>query len=266
MSEQTSEALRTWFKRVEPLYPELFNAAHAICGNYDQAEYALRSTILEVWAQSAESGLGFREKLRGTLRDEAMSLLEESEDKLPELTWTGFVDDGEDPLIRQACRERPETQRVLMLRHGVGLSVGKISRITGDTPTQVRTTLERFESRCRRVLSAQERSRFDALFSRAARRQLASRVGVPQPGTVYRAFEAEASLLTVREHRFGKVFYHVVVFLMAIICAALFWLLAVLVQIPEGGEQLTPTPAPEATAESFSETSFETVYETEAPA
>ena len=46
MSEQTSEALRAWFRRVEPMVPELFNIAHAICGNYDRAEYALRGAIL----------------------------------------------------------------------------------------------------------------------------------------------------------------------------------------------------------------------------
>ena len=47
MSEQTSEALRTWFSRVEPMCPELFNAAYAMCGNYDQANYLALGQPLE---------------------------------------------------------------------------------------------------------------------------------------------------------------------------------------------------------------------------
>ena len=38
---QTTESLRNWFRHVEPIYPELFNAAHAMCGSYELAEYAL---------------------------------------------------------------------------------------------------------------------------------------------------------------------------------------------------------------------------------
>ena len=91
MSEQTSEALRTWFKRVEPYYPELFNMAHAICGNYEQAEYALRGAILEVWAQSSEGGMGFRERLRSAVREESLQLLEEGEAASSEFTWPGIA-------------------------------------------------------------------------------------------------------------------------------------------------------------------------------
>ena len=69
--QQTSDQLRSWFRNVEPICAELFNAAHAMCGNYDLAEYALRSAILDVWLQNAGSGMGFRERLRGALRREA---------------------------------------------------------------------------------------------------------------------------------------------------------------------------------------------------
>ena len=57
MQEQTSEALRAWFRQVEPIYPELFNAAHAMCANDDLAEYALRCAVLEVWMQNAGGGM-----------------------------------------------------------------------------------------------------------------------------------------------------------------------------------------------------------------
>ena len=241
MSEQTSEALRAWFKRVEPMVPELFNIAHAICGNYDQAELALRGAILEVWAESADGGLGFREKLRGAVKQEALNQLQAGQEA--DFTWPGFAEVDEPAIQKQLNRENLENQRVLMLRHGVGMTPGRVAQLTGMTSAQVRGILERFESRCRRGLPAQDRGRFDALFGKLARAQLASRVGVPLPGAVYRAFEAEASRLEVPEHRVSQVIDRVVVFLMALVCALLFWLFAVLVQ-PPGIEAPETTPAP----------------------
>ena len=256
MSEQTASALRAWFRRVEPLYPELFNTAHVICGSYDQAEDALRGAILEVWADSAEGGMGFREKLRGAVREEALRL---SGEDAGEYTWPGFTDTGDDDMLGLICREDPETQRFLMLRHGVGMSPGRISVVTGLPVSLVRNTLSRFESRCRRRLPARERGRFDALMARAAKRQLASRDGIPHPAAVYRAFESEASNLRAPTHTVSKIVYHLLVLVMALVCAALFWLFAVLVQPPTLQEQ-----APEPTAEAAFQ--IETTYESESPA
>ena len=243
MIEQTSEALRAWFRRVEPIYPELFNTAHAICGNYDQAEYALRCAILEVWAQNAEGGMGFREKLRSAVRSEAMEVTLSSDKTGVEFTWKGFNPSG-GALSRQASAERIETQRLLMLRHGVGLNPGRIAALTGQRASQVRTTLDRFEARCRRAMSSQDRSRFGALFGHAARQQLASRAGIPHPATVYRAFESEAAGMRVSEHRVSRVVYHLLALVMALICAFLFWLFAVMVQAPD----IEPDAAPAAAA------------------
>ena len=291
MTEQTSETLRAWFKRVEPIYPELFNLAHVVCGNYDRAEYALRSAILDVWEQNADGGMGFREKLRAAARDEALREAESD----TEFTWPGFPETSPDPLIRQAARERIETQRILMLRHGVGLSVGKIARLTDTGKAQVREALDRFEARARRGLTGQERARFDALFSRAAKRELNSRSDIPHAAAVYRGFEAEASQAQVPDRRLGKFAFMVLALAMALVCAFLFWLFAVLVQPPAMENAQTPpaaeepvlameeaptdapsptdVPVPEAAPPAVSEANFvidppasiETTYETEAP-
>ena len=37
-----ADELRTFFTRVRPYYRELFNMAHAVCGNYEVAEYAVQ--------------------------------------------------------------------------------------------------------------------------------------------------------------------------------------------------------------------------------
>ena len=66
MNQQTSEALRIFFRRVTGIYPELFNTAHVICGNYDLAEYVVRNAILTTWQQNVHGGMGFNEMLRST--------------------------------------------------------------------------------------------------------------------------------------------------------------------------------------------------------
>lgn len=247
MSEQTSGALRAWFKRVEPLYPELFNTAYAVCPNYEQAEQALQNALLEAWLQGAEGSLGFRERLRGALLEEALRTAKAADGE--DFTWPGFTDLGDDPIATRVCREGPEIQRLLLLRYGVGLSPRRIAEISGMTAGQVKAALNRFEPKCRRALARGDRARYDALMTRAARRQLASQAGIPHPAAVYRAFEAEASSLTVSEHRVTRAVYRLLIFLMALICAVLFWLFAVLVQPPAmeaqgGGQAVEATAAP----------------------
>lgn len=261
MSEQTAGALRAWFKRIEPLYPELFNTAHVICGNYDQAEDALRGAILEIWSEGSSGGMGFRERLRGALREEALRL-NAADDGAIEFTWPGIGEVMDDTTLTQAAREDIEVQRVLMLRHGVGLSPGRIASITGLPVSLVRGTLRRFETKCKRKLPAKERPRFDILISRAMKRQLDSRTGLPHPAAVYRAFEAEAATLQTPTHLLSTMIYRVLVVVMAVICAVLFWLFAVLVQPPNLQSQ-SPTATQVPPLQPGAQ--IETTYESEAP-
>ena len=232
MQQYTSDELRAWFKSVQPLYAELFNAAHVMCGNYDLAEYALRSAILDVWQQNASGGMGFRERLRSALRRQAFSAALSEDGRSAEFTWPGLSDpQEEDPIIRQLCQERLECQRLVMLRHGCGLPLRAIGRLTGLSQGQVRTELDRFEARCRRHLSGGDRSRAEALIARRAKRLLCQGgANVPQPGQVYRAFEAEACAAPVPGHRVSRLLGGALLALMALLCAGAFWLFAVLVQ------------------------------------
>ena len=231
MQQQTSEQLRVWFRNVEPIYAELFNAAHAMCGNYDLAEFALRSAILEVWLQNLSGGMGFRERLRGALRQAALEVALDEDAADAEFTWPGVTDPrGDDPILSQLAQERVELQRLVVLRHGCGLSPRTVSLLTGQSQAQIRAELNRFESRCRRRLSGQERARAEALISRRLKKWLArSGSGVPQVSQVYRAFEAEADGATVTGHRVSRVLGRVILALLALACAGAFWLFAVLV-------------------------------------
>ena len=230
--QQTSEELRAWFRNVQPMCVELFNAAHVMCGNYDMAEYALRSAILDAWLQSAAGGMGFREQLRAFLRREAFDVALCEEGLSAEFTWpgTGAAPD-DDPIAAQLGQEQLETQRLVMLHHGCGIGLQGISRLTGLTRGQVRTELNRFQARCRHRLSGQDRSRVEALIARRAKRLLTQDASnVPQPSQIYRAFEAEADGTRVSGHRISRVVTGALIALMALLCAGAFWLFAVLVQ------------------------------------
>ena len=230
--QHTSEELRAWFRNVQPLCAELFNAAHVMCGNYDLAEFALRSAILDVWLQQAAGGMGFRERLRAALRREAFAVALSDEGRSAEFTWPG-ADTGQDdsPIAVQLGQETVRTQRLVMLRHGCALPLRQACRLTGMTQGQVRTELNRFEARCRRRLPAQDRARTEALIARQAKRLLSrSSPDAPQPGQIYRAFEAEAGVIHSRGPRVWRIAGSLLLALMALMCAGAFWLFAVLVQ------------------------------------
>ena len=232
MQPQSPEALRAWFKHVEPLCAELFNAAHAMCLSYDLAEYALHCAILDVWAESTSGGMGFRERLRGALRREAFSAALSEEAADAEVTWQGYAVpiDG-DAIVTQLARERVQTQRLATLRHGCGLSLRAIARLTGLSQRQVRRELEHFEERCRLRLRRQDRPRAEALIARRLRRLLTQSVaGSPQPAQIYRAFEAEANGAKLSGRGFSRVAGTVLIYIMALLCAGAFWLFAVLVK------------------------------------
>jgi len=228
----TSEELRAWFRNVQPLCAELFNAAHVMCGNYDLAEFALRSAILDVWLQQAAGGMGFRERLRGALRREAFAAALSDEGRTAEFTWPGPGPGRDDsPIATQLGQEAIRTQRLVMLRHGCALPLRQVCRLTGMTQRQARTELSRFEARCRRRLPAQDRARTEALIARQAKQLLSqSSPDTPQPGQVYRAFEAEAGTIRSRGPGMWRFAGNLLLALLALMCAGAFWLFAVLVQ------------------------------------
>ena len=247
-----ADGLRTFFARVKPYYAELFNMAHAICGNYELAEYAVQSAILDVFRRgSPHSRAGLRETLRAQTREMAMEQARLIDDA--ELTWDGFREDAiegapDDAVLQAASQEGLDVRRMLMLRYGCGVRARDIAHLLGVPTAQVTGAVTRFTRRLKRRLPPREHARLERTIARSARAWLERQDGgVPDPSAVYRSLEAELMEAGSGTHRISRALGHVVAIVVALFLAALFWLLMVLIQPPRL-EDPAPTPTVAATA------------------
>ena len=256
----TTDELQLYFNRLKPIYRELFGTAHAICGNYDLAEYALDKAILESWTRhERRRRVGFRESLRSAVRHIAAQEALKARDGDAEFTWDALGPDAldgaeedlpespEELLLRQEVQaESLEMRRMLMLHYGCGLKPKTIGRLLGVGAGQASGQLERFAARTRRKLPARQRRHFDASMTRLIREELIhTGPNVPDMGTAYRTFEVEASQSRRSPRKYISRGVSAVVFVaLAVICALLFWLVAVLMQPPRLEQPETP-PAEE---------------------
>ncbi|MBQ9952096.1 MAG: sigma-70 family RNA polymerase sigma factor [Clostridia bacterium] len=228
---QNPDALRAFFGRVTPVLPELFNMAHAICGNYDLAEYALQYTLLEAWRGESRGGMGFREGLRHTMRRIALQEALSSRQSAREYTWDGLTAPDGDALMELLAAESADMRRVVALRYGCALPQAKIAKLMGIPSARVKELLSRFERHAARRLPAQEVRRFEARLSRAVGRAFGVQSDeMPSLGVIYRAFEADA-LETRRPRRLvSKMIRRALIAVLMVVCAVVFWLAAVLIQ------------------------------------
>lgn len=228
---QTSDVLRAYYSRVVPVIPELFNMAHAICGNYDLAEYALQYTLMEAWVGESHGGMGFREGLRNILRRVAMEEALELRTEMPEFTWNALASESDDPVLAQLARESAEVRRAAALRYGCGLPQTRIARLMGVSSGRVREMLDRFERRVRRSMSASERRRADVLIAQAVRREFGRKDdSMPSLSAVYRAFVSEASETRRPRHLASRIARRALCVLLALLCAVTFWFAAALIR------------------------------------
>lgn len=244
-----ADELRAFFARVRPCYRELFNMAHAICGNYELAEYAVQSALLAIFRQgSPRSHVGLRESLRASVRRTALEQVRLIDDA--ELTWDGFCEDAiegaqNDPVLSAASQESTDVRRMLMLRYGCGLRAREIARLADISPAQVTQTLTRFERRVRRRLPSRERARVERSIERSALAWLRERNdGVPDPGAVLRSLEAELVENDAPGGKISRAAFGALSLLLGVLLACLFWLLMVLLAPPQL-EEPDAVPAPD---------------------
>lgn len=235
---QTPEALHSFFTRITPAIPELFNMAYAICGNYDLAEYVVQYTLMEAWIGESRGGIGFREGMRHTLRQVAMEEALQPKETGQEFTWDGLKGESDDPVMKLLAKESLETRRAVALREGCGLPLGRIARLMGISVGRVRELLDRFERSASRKLPASERAkRFDLRLSRAMHKAFdRADAGMPSLGVIYRTFEAEAQETRRPTHLAARIFRRALLIALAAVMALVFWLGAVLIQ-PQSAQE-----------------------------
>lgn len=228
---QNTDALRSFFTRVTPAIPELFNMAYAICGNYDLAEYVLQFTLMEAWSGESHGGMGFREGMRNTLRRVAVEEAMEPRENAPEFTWDGLAEGGDDPVLRLLAQESAETRRAVALRYGCGLPAAKIARLMDVSTNRVKELTDRFSRNACRSLATEERHRFEQKLAKTVDRAFdRASAEMPSLGVIYRSFEAEALETRRPTHLASKLVKRVLAAALAVVCALLFWLAAVLIQ------------------------------------
>lgn len=264
-----TDDLRAFFRRVSPHYREAFNMAHAICGNYELAEYAVQSALLLCYRRGVpHSRSGLRDAVRATVRTVALEQARLIDDAEP--TWDGFCQDAidgapGDVVLQLASQEGREARRMLILRYGCALRNRDIAYLTGAPQAQVRDVLTRFERRLKRRLPPRERARAESRACRSARAWLAEHASeVPDPGAVYRGLEAELMEGDAPRGSASRVVWRVLSVLLAILAMGIFWLVMVLLQPPEL-EQPTEVNPSTPTAQAATQLPAEAAQPTPAP-
>lgn len=221
--------MRAFYSRVTPILPELFNMAHAICGNYDLAEYALQCALLEIWFGESHAGIGFKENLRTAVRRFSAAELTEMDERSSEITWNELENVGDDLMLETLAAESTEVRRIAALKYGCGLSASKIARLMNTSTGSINDALLRLEKRTRRRSGISAR-RYEAEMTASIRSEFKHSENMPAPGAIYRAFAAEASQVQRPNGWLSRLLKRIAALLLALLCAFVFWLAAALIQ------------------------------------
>lgn len=228
------EELRLYLSRIRPIYHQLFNLAHAITGNCDQAEYCLQYAMLDGWAagDAGASRHGFRESVRASAVRAAMRIALSGE--AAEFDWDGLRSaNGDDPVEAAIAQEGAELRRLLALCYGCGLSLRRIARATHSDSRRARAMLRRFEARVRRKLPAAQQRRCEARIHQTVRKLMSQPCPLaPDMASAFRTFQADAAAMSRPSRLPSRILRAALALLLAIFCVSAFWLAAVLLQPP----------------------------------
>lgn len=222
-----NDQFRLYFARIRPIYNELFSMAHIICGNYEQAEFALSTAIYSGWAnrRNFRSSRAFLESMRADMRRIALAQAKPD----AEITWEMRpMGDEEDEHRLISFHDDPVILRAVMLRYGCGLSVKDVARLAGHTRRQTDKMLRRFINRVGKKTGA---SKPEAYLSEMCMTEMLTASGAPDIGAMFRTFEAEAERYDKPSARRAKRVVSAVCCVLAfIILACAIWLTSALIR------------------------------------
>lgn len=255
-----------YIEKLQPLYNELFRTSHAIVGNAELAEYVLKKAIYEAYQRRNEwrERMSFREGLHQTVRMVALSELQNLRD-------AGSFDTDWEPsqpqqeltaqqrrVYQRLMRENAEMIRALTLYYACGLRVTQIAQVMRQKPQQVRDTLYMFRRRIERSRQAEQGGKHtmeDSMEQLLVMMLQSDGEDVPASGPIFRAFERDAAAAPKPRRSVGRIVAISLCSVGALLCAALFWLVAILMEPstqptqlidPQTqSQQMRPTPAPD---------------------
>lgn len=231
-----------YLQRLRPIYVRLFRMAHAIVGNLELSEYVLRSAIVEAYLRRKEwqGRMGFQEGLEHTVRGVALVELKRMRAAGSfELDWqmpAALAPEGMVPqtLWGRLQRESDTTQRIALLYYGCGLTQRQIAQVMRMYAPDVSGRLRRLGSRLLRSarLSGQRGRRVLENHLEALMLGALSQPGedVPEAGAVFRSFERDVEGAKRPRASAGRVVATVLKVVGALVLAAAFWLVAVLLE------------------------------------
>lgn len=274
------DSVQRYIEKLRPLCGELYRRAHVIVGNSDIAEFVLQNAIAEAYARKKEwqGKIGFREALTSSVREEALDELnramesgsyERDPDDVMARSLYGELpletaDAAQQQLASRILREKPYLQRALMLKYGCGLSTKEIAFVLQTRHKEVSDALRLFAIRMDRALKKQNgpkgvlERRLVQLSEEALRRPGGD---IPDVGTIFQFFDESMEKEKKAGARVGRAVRGILLALGALLCAFLFWLIAVLLEPHTPTQSETPDAAQEMRADpAFVKLSDETQF------
>lgn len=227
--------IQNFIKRIQPSIRYFYRAAYAVTADRQMAEYVLGSALVDSYLRgTAPTGnLGFRDSILAVIREKALAQLKAEPG---ENEWDGLLaqPQNNDRLAELVLREPLETQRMIVLRYGCALTIREIGALMNLDPGQVQDTLSRSRLHMERILNNEKLPShpFDKLAMRAVRR-LMNTEAADQIDVSYllHNFEMELSGRHRRRRVVLKTVRWLLITLFALICAAILWLIAVLMEM-----------------------------------
>ena len=225
-------AVAAYIKRLRPHIRYFYRAALAITADRQLSEQVLTEALVRAYQRNASaSPAGFRDAVLGHVRAAAFEFMEGA---VPMDEWPGFAiaPDEKQPFAGLLLREDRESQRIIALRYGCGMTVREIASIMGLGDEAVKGRLTATRKRVERALKGETAPRMP--YERACLRAVRYMMGLPGDDRIdgeYLLHEVQVEITgRHRPRRFiaGVIRGVLVALFASLLCAAL-WLVGVLV-------------------------------------
>lgn len=231
---KAEQDVQNFIKRIQPSIRYFYRAAYAITADHQMAEFVLGAALIDAYLRGSTSSgkLGFRDSILSVIREKA---LEQLKSESSENDWDGLpAAPDADRLTALIMQEPLDVQRMLTLRYGCAMTVREIGTLMNLTPNRVQEQLNQSRLRIERTLAREKLPfhPFDKLAMRALRRRMnheaADQIDV---SFLLHSFETELNGRRRSRRILLKIVRTVLISLFALICAAILWLLAVLMEM-----------------------------------